>query len=72
MPLGKCFSGILDQKDTLQWRHNEYHGILNYQQVACLFNRLLKRALKKTSKYMYWPFVREIHQGPEDSLTKGQ
>ena len=28
--------------DTLQWRHNERHGVSNHQPHDCLLNRLLK------------------------------
>ena len=36
--------------DTLQWRHNECHGISNHQPLDCSLNRLFGRRSKKTSK----------------------
>ena len=36
--------------DTLQWRHNEGHGISNLQPHDCLLNRLFKAQIKETSK----------------------
>ena len=35
---------------TLQWRHNDDHGISNHQPHDCLLNRLFRRRLNKTSK----------------------
>ena len=35
---------------SLQWRHNEHHGISNPQHIDCLFNHLFRRTRKKTSK----------------------
>ena len=35
---------------TLQWRHNERHGVSNHQPHNCLLNRLFMRRSKKTSK----------------------
>ena len=26
---------------TLQWRHRELHGVLNYQNLDCLLNRIV-------------------------------
>ena len=34
---------------TLQWRHNERHGVSNHRRLNCLPNRLFKRRSKKTS-----------------------
>ena len=39
-----------DQIIILQWRHNERDGVSNHQRHHCLFNRLFRRRLKKTSK----------------------
>ena len=54
---------------ALQWRHHERHGILNQRRLDCAFNRLFKRASKKTSKSLV--FVRGIHRWPMDSPHKG-
>ena len=35
---------------SIQWRHNEHHGILNHQSHDCLLNRLFRHRSKKTSK----------------------
>ena len=35
---------------TLQWRHNQCHGVSNHRCLDCLFNRLLSRRSKKTPK----------------------
>ena len=35
---------------SLQWRHNEFDGVLNHQRLDCLLNRLFRRRSKKTSK----------------------
>ena len=32
---------------TLQWRHNERHGVSNHQPHVCLLNRLFRQRLKK-------------------------
>ena len=35
---------------SLQWRHDERHGIANHQPHNCLLNRLLRHRSEKTSK----------------------
>ena len=35
---------------TLQWRHNEHHGVSNHQPYDRLLNRLFRRRSQKTSK----------------------
>ena len=35
---------------SLQWRHNERHGVSNHRHIACFFHLLFKQPLKKTSK----------------------
>ena len=35
---------------SLQWRHNEHHGVSNHQPHNCLLNRLFSHRSKKTSK----------------------
>ena len=34
----------------LQWRHDEHDGVLNHRRLDCLFSRLFRCRLKKTSK----------------------
>ena len=34
---------------TLQWHHNESHGVSNYRRLHCLLNGWFRRRLKKTS-----------------------
>ena len=34
----------------IRWRHNGHDGVSNHQPYDCLFNRLFRRRLKKTSK----------------------
>ena len=43
-------SPVLQQKKTLQWRHNEHDGVSDHQPHDCLLNRLFKHRRKKTSK----------------------
>ena len=35
---------------TLQWRHNEHHGVSKHRCIDCLLSRLFRRRSKKTSK----------------------
>ena len=42
--------GFWVKHTTLQWRHNERHGVSNHQPHHCLRNRLFRRRSKKTSK----------------------
>ena len=35
---------------TLQWRHNERHGVSNHRRLNCLLDRLFRRRSKKRSK----------------------
>ena len=35
---------------TLQWRHNERHGVSNHRRLHCLLHCWFRRRLKKTSK----------------------
>ena len=36
--------------ETLQWSHNQRHGVSNHLQLNSSFNRMLRLAPKKTSK----------------------
>ena len=35
---------------SLQWRHNERHGVSNHRHLACFFHLLFRQPSKKTSK----------------------
>ena len=35
---------------SLQWRHNEPHGVSNHRRLGCLLNLLFRRRSNKTSK----------------------
>ena len=35
---------------SLQWRHNERHGVSNHRRLDCLLKRLFRRRSKKTPK----------------------
>ena len=37
---------------SLQWRHNEHHGVSNHHPYDCLLNRLFRRRSNKTSKLL--------------------
>ena len=45
-----CIASCNNCSFSLQVRHNKQHGVSNYQQVDCLFNRLLMLISKKTSE----------------------
>ena len=38
------------EKNTLQWRHNEHDGVSDHPRLDCLLSGLLRRRSKKTSK----------------------
>ena len=40
---------VLHLRKSLQWRHNEWHGIINHRYRDCLHNRLFRLISKKTS-----------------------
>ena len=52
---------------ALQWRHTGRNGVSNYQRLDCLFNRLLRHILEKTSKLRVTGLVRGIHRWPVNS-----
>ena len=68
LPLGR------EQQATcpvLQWRHNEREGVLNYQRLDYLLDRVCRR--KKQTKHQCsasLAFVRGIHRGPANSPHK--
>ena len=41
---------FLNDKQSLQWRHNGRDGVLNHQPPDCLLNRVFKRRSKKKPK----------------------
>ena len=45
-----CRLHFLNCHHTLQWRHNERHGVSIHRRLDCLPNRLFRRRSKKTSK----------------------
>ena len=56
---------------TLQWRHNGYNGVSNYQHHDCLLNRLSRRrSKKKHQSFASLTFVRGIHRWPVPSWFK--
>ena len=58
-------------QQTLQRRHNERDDVSNYRRLDCLFNRLLRRRSKKTSKLRVTGLsVGVIHRWPVDSPHK--
>ena len=69
------FSRSLKLEPTSQYirvMSYEHHGISNYQQFHCLFNRLLMHILKTTSKLRVTGLcVRGIHRWSADSPEKG-
>ena len=44
------FLGRRIHKGTLQWWHNERHGVYNHRRHGCSLDRLFRRRSKKTSK----------------------
>ena len=58
---------------TLQWRHNERHGVSNHQPHDCLLNRLFKVQIKENIKApRHWPLWREFAGDLWIPRTKGQ
>ena len=57
---------------TLQWRHNERHGVPNHHCFDCLLNCVFRRRSKKTSKLCVTGLrVRGSHLGLANSPHKG-
>ena len=47
----KCLLDLLNHtENSLQWRHNENHGVPNHLHIVCLLNRLFRHTWKRTSK----------------------
>ena len=67
-----------DSKDRMavnlavQWRHNVYGSVSNYQPRGCLLNRLFRRRSKKTSKLRVTGLCAGNSPGSVNSPTKGQ
>ena len=59
----------IDLRWSLQWRHNERHGVTNHQQLESLFNYLFKLARKKILKSTLPAYVMGIDQSP---VVKGR
>ena len=45
-----CQIPLWESNNALQWRHNEYDDVSNYQHLKCLLNHLYRHKSKKTSK----------------------
>ena len=56
---------------TLQWRHNDYDGVLNYQPHGCLPSCLFRCRSKKTSKLHVTGLCVGNSPGPVNSPHKG-
>ena len=41
---------VAQDRDTLQWHHDERYGVLNHQPHDCLLNRLFSRRSEKSPK----------------------
>ena len=63
-PAEYCIASCNNCALSLPRRHTKQHGVSNYQQVDCLFNRLLMLISKKHQIPRYWSFVGEIHPRP--------
>ena len=55
---------------TLQWRHNEYPGVLNHRRLDFLFNFYLDEHHRKYQSTGHWHLVRRIHRWPVNSPHK--
>ena len=56
---------------TLQWHHNERHGVSNHQPHDCLLRRLFRRRSKKHQSSASLAFVGEFTGGRWIPRTKG-
>ena len=57
---------------TLEWRHNERHGVSNHQRLDWLFKVCSGAGQRKYQSSASLAFVRGIHGWPVNSCTKGQ
>ena len=62
---------LLKLMDTLQWRHNNRHGVSNHQPHGCLLNGLFKRRSKKTSQICVTGLCEGNSMLPVNSPHKG-
>ena len=70
--LYRAFTGTCNaSQETLQWRHNEQHGVSNHQPHDCLLSRLFRRRSKKTSQLRATGLCAGIHRWPVNSSHKG-
>ena len=56
---------------TLQWRHNECHGVANHQPHDSLLNGYTGTDQRKHQNYAPLAFARGIHRWPVNSPHKG-
>ena len=56
---------------TLQWRHNERHGVSNHLRLDGLLNRFLGADQRKHQSSVSLAFVWGIHRSPVNSPHKG-
>ena len=50
LAIDEAHFGNLGIYNSLQWHHNERHGVSNHRRLNCLFNCWSRRRSKKTSK----------------------
>ena len=56
---------------TLQWCHNEHHGVSNHRRLDCLLNHLLRRtSIKKHQSSASLACLMGVHRSPVDSPHK--
>ena len=56
---------------TLQWHHNELHGVSNHRHIDCLLNHFSGAHQRQQQSSESLAFVRGIHPRPMDSPNKG-
>ena len=52
----------INKKNSLQWRHNEHHGVSIHQQLKCWFSRLFRLTSNKYPSPRYSPFCEGSHR----------
>ena len=65
-----CGTKPLANTTSLRWRHNGHDCVLNHQPHHCLFNRLVRRRSKKTSKLRVAGLCAGIHRSLVNSPHK--
>ena len=63
--------GLVNNCQTLRWRHNDHDRVSNHQPHGCLLNRLFRRRSKKTSKLRVTGLCVGNSPGPVNSPHKG-